>query len=155
MQKIVESFWGPLTNHDLARFLFLILASLDWRQRDRGHCSFLPIGPIGSTWIEKSTWASFRLLRNSSFTETSDGAKMPWLPNIEGWIEPQLALRAFKSSQLDLRPPPTSTSSQPLPPELVELLTSFVLHSQFFETAAKNYSIDLVDFTDSLRSGSK
>ena len=80
---------------------------------------------------------------------------MPWLPNIEGWMEPQLALRAFKSSQLDLRPPPTSTSSQPLPPELVELEISFVLHSQFFETGAKNYSIDLVDFTDSLRSGSK
>ena len=56
---------------------------------------------------------------------------MPWLPNIEGWIEPQLARRAFNSSQLDLRPPPTSTSSQPLPPELVELSISFVLHSQF------------------------
>ena len=34
----------------LARFFFLILASLDWRHRERGHCSFLLIGPIGSTY---------------------------------------------------------------------------------------------------------
>ena len=40
----------------LARFFFLILASLDWRQRERGHCSFLLIGPIGSTWTQISIY---------------------------------------------------------------------------------------------------
>ena len=53
-------------------------------------------------------------------TDTSAGANIPWLPNIEGWIDPQLARRAFKSSQLDRRP----ISSQALPPEPVELGTS-------------------------------
>ena len=68
---------------------------------------------------------SVSIIRNILLlTETSGGAKMPWLPNMEGWMDPQLARRAFKSSQLDRRPP---ISSQPLPPEPVELGTSQLL----------------------------